>query len=357
MARLSSVLRDVVLGATVWPSSDTSPPLSADSMPRIVLARVDLPEPDSPTMPSVSPSAQLEIDVDERRHVDAALPERLRQVGQLQHLGVGLRRGEDGDRHLRRRFHQFGDAVRVMAPGETDTGSADWNHGRHLVAAQIVGQRAAIDEHTGRQVAADEWKDARDGGEGPLGLAHAVPGQRAQQAHRVGVLGVVEHLVAGAFLDDPPGVHHTDPVAQRADDAKVVGDQQHGRVALLAQHPNQIEHLRLDRGVEAGGRLVEHEELGVAGQRHGDDHALLHPTGELERIAVHHTGRIRDSHPPKRLERRLLGVGLRLAEQCVALDELAADLDRRVHRLRRVLVHHRCLGGPEALQLRGRSSR
>ena len=39
------------------PSSATEPPLSADSMPRIVLASVDLPEPDSPTMPSVSPSA------------------------------------------------------------------------------------------------------------------------------------------------------------------------------------------------------------------------------------------------------------------------------------------------------------
>ncbi len=57
MARLSSVLRPAVLGATVLPSSATVPPLSADSMPRIVLARVDLPEPDSPTMPSVSPSA------------------------------------------------------------------------------------------------------------------------------------------------------------------------------------------------------------------------------------------------------------------------------------------------------------
>ena len=42
--------------ASACSSSSRLPPASGLSMPRIVLARVDLPEPDSPTSPSVSPS-------------------------------------------------------------------------------------------------------------------------------------------------------------------------------------------------------------------------------------------------------------------------------------------------------------
>ncbi len=124
-----------------------------------------------------------------------------------------------------------------------------------------------------------------------------------------GCCGLSNTWCAGTFLDDLAGVHHADPVAQRADDAEVVGDQQHGGVALLAQRADQVEHLGFHRGVEAGGRLVEHQELRVAGQRHGDDHALLHSAGELERVAIHHTRRVGDSHSPQRLERRLLRNG------------------------------------------------
>ena len=78
----------------------------------------------------------------------------------------------------------------------------------------------------------------------------------------------------------------------------------------LAQGPHEVEHLGLDRGVEAGGRLVEHEQLRVARQRHGDHDALLHAARELVRVALHDPRRIGDAHPAQRLERLLLRLRL-----------------------------------------------
>mgnify|MGYP003694400329 CR=1 FL=1 len=48
----------------------------------------------------------------------------------------------------------------------------------------------------------------------------------------------------------------------------------------------QVEDLRLDRDVERRGRLVGDQELGPAGERHGDHHALAHAAGKIVRIVV-----------------------------------------------------------------------
>ena len=49
----------------------------------------------------------------------------------------------------------------------------------------------------------------------------------------------------------------------------------------------EVEDLRLDGGVEAGRRLVQHQQRRVVGQRHRDDDALLHAAGKLVRIPAH----------------------------------------------------------------------
>ena len=48
----------------------------------------------------------------------------------------------------------------------------------------------------------------------------------------------------------------------------------------------QVDHLRLDRHVERGDRLVGDEQLGLQGQRAGDADALALAAGELVRVAV-----------------------------------------------------------------------
>ena len=67
-------------------------------------------------------------------------------------------------------------------------------------------------------------------------------------------------------LDDAAGVQHTDPVAHAQDHVEVVADEQHARAELLAQRGDQIEHLRLDRGVETRRRLVEDQQRRILGR-------------------------------------------------------------------------------------------
>ena len=66
------------------------------------------------------------------------------------------------------------------------------------------------------------------------------PGQRAEQAPGVGVLGVVEDLVERALLDDLARVHDQHPVGDLGDDAEVVGDQDRRQAALAVEPLEQL---------------------------------------------------------------------------------------------------------------------
>ena len=72
---------------------------------------------------------------------------------------------------------------------------------------------------------------------------------------------------------------------------------------------DEVEHLGLDRRVEAGRRLVEDQQRGVDAERHRDHDALLHAAGELVRIALHDRGRVGDLHLAQHRERALVRLG------------------------------------------------
>ena len=69
---------------------------------------------------------------------------------------------------------------------------------------------------------------------------------------------------------------------------------------------DEVEHARLDRGVEPGRRLVEDEQLRVRRERDRDDDALLHPARQLVRVALGDPLRVGDLDPLERLERARL---------------------------------------------------
>lgn len=131
-----------------------------------------------------------------------------------------------------------------------------------------------------------------------------------------------------------------DLVAHFGHNAKIVRNEDGRGVELRLELSHELEHLRLNRHVERGCGLVGDEKLGAAGQGNGDDHALLHATGELVRILAASLGRNADE-----LEHvaRSFG-GLVLAALIVEPDDLRnllADGEHRVEARHRVLKDHR----------------
>ncbi len=118
---------------------------------------------------------------------------------------------------------------------------------------------------------------------------------------------------AGGALDHAPGIHHGDLVGHFGDHAEVVGDQDDRHAGLLLQVAQQVEDLRLHGDVERRGRLVGDQQVGLAGQRHGDHHALAHAAGHLVRVFVEAAGGGRDAHPVQRRDRAGLQRGRELA--------------------------------------------
>ena len=65
----------------------------------------------------------------------------------------------------------------------------------------------------------------------------------------------------------------------------------------------QAEHLRLHRDIERRGRLVGDQHRGLAGDRHGDHHALAHAARQLMRIIVEPARRVGHADLLQQLQR------------------------------------------------------
>ena len=100
--------------------------------------------------------------------------------------------------------------------------------------------------------------------------------------------------------------------------------------------------LRLDGDVERRGRLVGDQQLGVAGQRHRDHHALAHAAGELVRIfvAARRAGSGMPTMPAsrRRVPRR---PACRVPVHPQRLGDLPADGQHRIEARHRLLEDHR----------------
>ena len=194
--------------------------------------------------------------------------------------------------------------------------------------ADVLGERAAVGEHAARQIGADRRQVAGDRVQAAVILAHAAARDAAQQADGVGVPRIVQHLLGSALLDHLAGVQHADARAHLADHAEVVADEQHGRVELGLQLRDEVEHLGLDRRVEARRRLVEDQQRRIDAERHRDHDALLHAARELVRIALHDRGRVGDLHLAQHRQRALARLGLARAARGEHLGQLLAHADR-----------------------------
>src|SRR6266542_6903817 len=172
---------------------------------------------------------------------------------------------------------------------------------RFLLVAHVMAVLAARLELASRWRGDEVGRQAFDRHE--LGFARLVePRDGAQQAPGVRHLGVREELVGVGLLDDLSRVHDVDALRHARDNAEVVRDQDERRAELARQVLEQVEDLRLNGHIESGRGLVGEDELGVSRERHRNHHALSHTAGELVRVIVDPLLRARDLHELEELD-------------------------------------------------------
>ncbi len=155
---------------------------------------------------------------------------------------------------------------------------------------------AAVSRPFGRR-----WHASANGPQLGIGQVVGQPGDAAEQPPgvRVGRLG--EQVVDEAFFNQLPGIHDAQAVADPGHHAQVVSDEDDTGVEILFQVFDQVQHRGLNGYVQGGGRFVHDQQGRVVEHGHGNDHALLLPTRNHVRVAVHDVGGIGHVYPVEHL--------------------------------------------------------
>ena len=158
------------------------------------------------------------------------------------------------------------------------------------------------------------------------------------------MLGIVEDRVDVGALDDLAQVHDDNILGHFGDDTEIVGDVEDGHVGFGLEFPHQVQDLGLGSDIESGGRFVGDQQLGAAGERHGDHGALTHAAAQLEGVVIEALLRVGHLHARKRLDGDVAGFGLvDILVQEDGLGDLFADGTDRAERGHRLLEDHRDL--------------
>ncbi len=161
---------------------------------------------------------------------------------------------------------------------------------------------------------------------------------RPQQAGRVRMARVSEQRRSRCMLDDVAAVHDRHVIGDGGDHSQIVRDVNERCTAFPLEGSNGVENAVLNLHVEAGGRLVQHDDVGIDSEGKGEGDALDLAAAELMRIAA--------KHGLVRWQLDLVQIGgdaLPSSIPAEAVDEqrfhkLVADRHRRIERRGRVLA-------------------
>ncbi len=175
--------------------------------------------------------------------------------------------------------------------------------------------------------------------DGPIGAVIRAESRARGRLRRFGHLHLdhraaepVLQLVAGPLGDEPAFMDHADPIGELVGFIEILRGQQHRRTRA-DQIPDQRPHVHAAARVDAGGRLIEKQDVGPAHQRRGQVQAPLHPA----RVGAHQPVGVRCQRDPFQDLRGALAGDPRaqVVQPAHHLDRLAAG---------QVLVH----GGPRS---------
>ena len=270
---------------------------------------VDLPQPDSPTRPRVSPgrtSKEMPDTAFTRRPVRPTGNSTTRSLTLQERLAVGPQVG------VAAAGHQLTTLAAVSSPSARRRATVSWYSGdptgyqqaytwpgglgldqrRLLHQALLPHVRAARREAASLRRVHQIGRAAPDDLE--LGVAGVLQLRDALQ-QRLGVrhLHVREQRPRRCLLDDLAGVHHGDLVGAAGHHAEVVRDEQHRHVAVPLLLGEQVEDLGLHRDVERRGGLVGEQQRGAAGEGDRDGDALAHAARQLVGVLLEAPARAR----------------------------------------------------------------
>src|SRR6266568_3180568 len=329
--RLSSRMRALPAVTTFSPLK-TILPSSGSTRRRTARPAVDLPQPDSPTRPKASPSRTVNEMPSSARTVTVRArgkprvtvknlrsPRTVRTASAMSGLA---RRSAQPAPHLvirrvgKRHEQRIAQRAKLLTQGAARGEAAARRHGadrRHLTGDRAEAAGVAI--------------DARD---------------RAQQELGIGMRRSGEKLIDRGDLDDLAGIHDSDAIGDRGDDAEIVSDEDHRHAIGGFELGEEREDLCLDGDVEGGRRLVGEQQLRPAGEGHGDHHALAHAAGELVRVVGKALSGRWNLDLVEQLERRGIGLAApHVAMIMQRLGDLEADGEHRVERGHWLLEDHR----------------
>src|SRR5215472_5646902 len=107
--------------------------------------------------------------------------------------------------------------------------------------------------------------------------------------HETVAIGMVWMLVkvdVGGLLDYAASIHNGNRVRHLYQERKIVGDEDHREVKLLAQEHDFAQNLPLDHHVQRRRRLVHDDDLRRERERNGNGGALAHAAAQLVRITA-----------------------------------------------------------------------
>ena len=145
--------------------------------------------------------------------------------------------------------------------GTWRVGSAQGDHVRVGLSADLSGQRATSSEGAADDLLAQVRRHPRDGVElltGIGGLLRQCGNERA----RVLVLGVDENVGRRCHLDDLTRIHDGYPVGPARNYSQIVCHQDDGGVELLLEVVNEVEDLPLSRYIQSCRRLIRDQKTG-----------------------------------------------------------------------------------------------
>ena len=259
---------------------------------------VDLPQPDSPTMPKRSPGRTSKLD-----------------ASSASTTGRGLRaaRCAAGGRRGAASLHagSAGRSWRASPRSARDGGQADPSPPGPVHAGPVrargrwlrrsgCGRRSRSGNGAGRRDAA---RDRRQ----PVAPAAASRSERRAGLRCRGAAAAVKHLAAGpASTTRPPYMTgRARTRARRRPGRGVMNSSARPRSAHA--RAMQVEHLRLHGDVQRGGRLVADQQRRVVGEGDGEHDALALAAGELVRVGARRRAGSRQPTAVEQLDRRARG--------------------------------------------------